>query len=354
MRPSIPSSITHLKRSGRVARLLATLLTIGLSAFLVIACEDPVAGPIALDGLLSTDSLDEAPPRLPDVSMERPDQSAQQEDMQVVDESPPPEDLSPPIDMEPMLVADGEVPMGDPCDPRLRAPACEPGFSCLPVPGGRVNQGRCVEGDGCSLTGISGCPDQTPYCHLRGRGTECTTPSMRGRGEVCLDEFNRALPCAEGLVCNFSVCVPPCDPTQDPDMQCGAGRACVDLTDQLGSNGGFCGAIGACDLFTNQGCEASQQCNFAVRTDDQELVYFCTTAGSKQEGELCQRGTQAQNDCASGLVCIGSPEGDSYCKRVCDTGGYQGPCPENQSCREILSQGGGVFLRSLGICVINR
>ena len=74
-----------------------------------------------------------------------------------------------------MEAPDGELPMdGDRCDPRLRAAACDPGFVCLPVPGGRIYQGRCVEGDGCAITGDSGCPEDQPYCHLRGLSTECT------------------------------------------------------------------------------------------------------------------------------------------------------------------------------------
>jgi hypothetical protein len=54
------------------------------------------------------------------------------------------------------------------------------------------------------------------------------------------------------------------------------------------------------------------------------------------------------------LICIGPPDADSYCKRLCDTGAYQAPCPENQSCREILSQGAGFTIRSIGLCVTNR
>ena len=182
----------------------------------------------------------------------------------------------------------------------------------------------------------------------------CTQPSVRGRGEVCLDEFNRALPCAEGLVCNFSVCVPPCDPTQNAGEQCGRGEECVDLTDQLEQVGGFCGAIATCDLFTNLGCEANQQCNFAVRPDDQKIVYFCSAQGSVAEGEPCQvQQGQGAGDCGPGLICIASPEGSNYCKRLCDTGAYQAPCPDGQSCREVLSQGGGRFIRTIGLCIVN-
>lgn len=350
----VPLLITPAKHIYLIWRRYLNSLVVALFALSTLACESAVAPPISLDGLVSADSLDQAPPPIPDMSPTPADRSPSPEDMRIRDQAPPPEDVSPPVDMEEERLPDGSPPMGDPCDPRLRAPACEPGFSCLPIPGGRVNQGRCVESDLCSLTGESGCPEDAPYCHLRGRGTECTQPSTRGQGEVCLDEFNRALPCAAGLVCNFSVCVPPCDPTLDPEEQCGQGRACVDLTAELGQPGGFCGAIGACDLFTNEGCEPGQQCNFAVRADDQELVYFCNEAGSQAEGEPCQRSAQVQSDCGPGLICIGSPEGDSYCKRLCDTGAYQAPCPENQSCREILNQGGGFNVRSIGLCVVNR
>ena len=336
------------------SRSLFTLMTLSVCAMLFMGCEDVVTAPISIDGLVVMNEPDRGPPAEIDQEIREIDRMPQPEDMRVVDMERAP-DMMLIEDMSPELLPDGEVPMGDRCDPRLRAPACEPGFVCLPVPGGRINQGRCVAGDGCMMTGESGCPEDQPYCHLRGRSTECTQPSTRGLGEVCLDDFNRSLPCAAGLVCNFSTCVPPCDPTQSSDEQCGSGRECVDLTDQLGHVGGFCGAVASCDLFTNQGCEANQQCSFAVRADDQALVYFCTEAGTVGEGEPCLSGQgQGPGDCEAGLLCIASPEGSSYCKRLCDTGAYQAPCPDGQSCREILSQGGGQFVRTIGLCVINR
>lgn len=325
-----------------------------LSLLMSVGCDSPPPPPINYDGLVTLPEPDVTPPQEDqDVSMvdrgpvTQEDMNPPPIDMEV------PEDMSPPRDMNPSNPLDGDIPMGDPCDPRLRAVACDPGFSCIPVPGGRVNQGRCVEGDGCALTGVSGCPEDLPYCHLRGRATECTQPGELGLGEACLDEFNRSLPCAEGLVCNFSICVPPCDPTGDIDAQCGQGKSCVDLTDQLGQIGGFCGPVAACDYFSGGGCTPEQQCEFAVRADDQEIVYFCTNQGNAEEGEACSLSGAGADACAQGLICISSPEGDYHCKRVCDTGAYQGPCPDGQSCREILSQGGGVYIRSLGICVIN-
>ena len=317
---------------------------------LIMGCETASLPPVSLDGLVALEE-DQAPPvqeMMSDIGrpVDRPppqdlgDVDPQVQDMQI-------------LDMEIDDGPDGEVPMGDRCDPRLRAPACDPGFVCLPVPGSRVYQGRCVPSDDCSIIGESGCPEDNPYCHLRGRATECTQASTRGLGDVCLDEYNRSLPCAEGLVCNFSVCVEPCDPQSTSDEQCGNNRQCVDLSNQLNQNGGFCGAIGSCDLFTNQGCEAGKQCNFAVRADDQKTVYFCSAEGQLSEGDQCSLSGTGADGCGPGLFCINSPEGSAYCKRVCDTGGYQGPCPDGYSCREVLSQGGGFFIRGLGLCVTN-
>lgn len=327
--------------------LSSVLLT--LSMLCGIGCEEAPPPPVSLDGLVNMMEPDIAPPldqMMVTIEMDRSLPARDQMmDMEVLDMEM--------LDMESMEGPDGGVPMGDRCDPRLRATACDPGFVCLPVPGTRVFQGRCVPSEDCSIIGESGCPDDAPYCHLRGRATECTQPSTRSRGEVCLDEFNRSLPCAEGLVCNFSICVEPCDPNGDIDAQCGNNRQCVDLTNQLNQPGGFCGAVGSCDLFTNEGCEAGQQCQFAVRPDDQQTVYFCTAEGQLNEGDECPLNGTAADGCSNGLMCINSPEGSAYCKRVCDTGAYQGPCPEGYSCREVLNQGGGFYIRGLGLCIIN-
>lgn len=325
------------------------VLLLGLSLHW-IACTDNIAVPVNLDGLSVLEDPDQNV--ISDQMLDMPMQDMMIQDQMQVDDQML--DMALPEDMEVIDAPDGELPLdGDRCDPRLRATACDPGFSCLPIPGGRVHQGRCVEGDACSIVGESNCPETEPYCHLRGGATECTQASQRMRGETCLDEFNRALPCAEGLVCNYSICVPSCDPTLASDEQCGLNRQCVNISENLNQNAGFCGAIGACDLFTNEGCDAGQQCTFAVRPDDQELVYFCTAEGQVQEGESCQLNGSGPQACGLGLICIGSVEGNPTCKRVCDTGAYQGPCPDGSSCREILSQGGGYYIRGIGLCVIN-
>ena len=329
-----------------------TLITLCFCLILSLTwsgCTDDILPPVNLDGLSVLEEPDQNTLIEPMPDMRVQDMMMQVQmpiDQMVLDMGE--------MDMEVVDGPDGALPMdGERCDPRLRAVACDPGFTCLPIPGGRIHQGRCVASDECSLTGDSGCPDTAPYCHLRGASTECTQASQRMLGESCLDEFNRALPCAEGLVCNYSVCVNPCDPMLPANEQCDNNRQCVNISENLNQNAGFCGAIGACDLFSNAGCEVGQQCTFAVRPDDQELVYFCTSEGLLQEGEQCQlNGTGAQA-CGVGLICIGSVEGNPTCKRVCDTGAYQGPCPDGSSCREILSQGGGFYIRGIGLCVIN-
>ena len=319
-----------------------------LLGFLFLGCTEAPTQPISLDGLVMIEELDMS--TAVDQMVDTQDMAAVVDQM-LVDQMVVDQMIS---DMELMDAPDGDLPIdGDRCDPRLRSIACDSGFVCIQTPGGRVHQGRCVEGDGCSIVGDSGCPENEAYCHLRGLSTECTQASNRMLGEVCLDEFNRALPCAEGLVCNFSICVEACDPSVPVDEQCSNNRRCVDLSEPLEHSAGFCGPIGSCNLFTNEGCDGDQQCNFAVRPDDNQLVLFCSTAGSLGDGEQCMIGESGAGGCSSGLVCIGSPEGFATCKRVCDTGSYEGPCPDGQSCREILSQGGGSYIRGLGLCVIN-
>jgi len=278
---------------------------------------------------------------------------------------PPPLDQGPPplLDQGPQAgaAAQGGAPSGgappdEPvsCDPRLRAQSCEVGSSCWPLPGGRAYEGECVAGDDCELLSQTGCPSERPLCQLDGRATRCVEPMEPPltEGMPCLTEDNRALPCAEGLICNLSVCVPSCDPSA-PESGCLEERRCVDLSERLGRPVGYCGFLGLCDPFTGLGCEPQQSCRFALRPDDQRLVTFCAAEGLAGEGEACVEGAEGAQACATGLICIGSGSGATSCRRTCDTGAYTAPCPLGQACRELLSLGPNLPIRGIGLCVTN-
>ena len=347
----------------RLARALAAPLTLTALLALAAGCNpDSALGDTSIDGLavlptpdMSSIAADAAPP--PDMSPPSPDLA------------PPPQlDMFiPEVDAGPAggagggALFDGGVPTGSPCDPRLHAAACEQGFVCTPIPGGAVYQGRCEEGDGCDLLTGEPCGGDAPQCQLSGLATRCGAPAPeRGLGQPCLDEFNRALPCAEGLICNFSVCTPACDPAADPAADppdpdaalCATGQRCVDLSGPLGRPAGYCGAYGECDPATHDGCAPDELCGFGVRPDDLRVVTFCTPAGARGEGEPCREGGALEESCGRGLLCLGAAAGGQLCRRLCDTGAYLNACPPNQACRERIVLG-GVPVYNIGLCITN-
>ena len=347
----------------RPARALAAPLALTALLALAAGCNpDSALGDTSIDGLA-------VQPR-PDMSSVPGGSSPPPQDM-----GPPPVDLAipPPLDMYAPdsspeggasggagALPDGGVPMGSPCDPRLHAVACEQGYVCSPIPGGQVHQGRCEQGDGCDLLTGDPCGGDAPQCQLAGLATRCGSPApARGLGQPCLDEFNRALPCAEGLICNFSVCTPACDPAADPAADppdpdaalCATGQRCVDLSGPLGQTVGYCGAYGECDPATHDGCAPDELCGFGVRPDDLRVVTFCAPAGALGEGEPCRDGGGLDESCGRGLLCLG-PMGGQLCRRLCDTGAYLNPCPSGQACRERIVLG-GVPVYNVGLCITN-
>ncbi|MEZ4468835.1 MAG: hypothetical protein R3F43_31515 [bacterium] len=67
---------------------------------------------------------------------------------------------------------------------------------------------------------------------------------------------------------------------------------------------------------------------------------------------LPDRGRRGDN-CAQGYLCVGPPDQQRFCKLLCDTGGYEAPCPERYTCREALATQRGP-VRGYGICFINQ
>ena len=248
---------------------------------------------------------------------------------------------------------------GAPCDPRLNARACDPGFFCVHVPQQRPNVGRCQEGDGCR-PGVDGdCPPERPYCHLKGGATVCTEVGAIGRGLDCVSDQDIPQPCEAGLVCNNSVCQVPCTPGEEND--CPDEGRCADISDRTGVDSGLCGPRN-CNWFTGEGCEANQKCSYSIRSDG-VLVGSCTllSGAGNGNGAPCETGTDRDGDgtrdagdnCAQGLYCVGPPGRERFCRLLCDTGQYEAPCPGTMACEERLATSSGA-VRGYGLCVTNQ
>ena len=344
--------------------LTTTIYTVLLFlSHFTVSCSEGVSPPIDYDGLVQL-TMDQDPPQdqiMEQTSSEEPvNQAPSNPSMQTSPMEMPSEDMSMmmniPMDMdapENSMMLEGDIPDGPPCDPRERAASqCTAGSYCVPVPGGRPHNGRCLDGDGCSLVGESSCPVETPYCHLHGQASVCRSEGTLEVGAPCVDDFLRPQPCAQGLVCNFSTCVPACDP-QVTDS-CPNEATCIDLSETINTSGGFCGSIGSCTLGTNTGCENEDRCVFGIRPDDRALITFCVPPGGQQVDEPCDLSVGSTLNCAGGLVCITTSNNEQRCKRLCDTGGYIAPCPRFQTCQELLGeQGSNQRLRGAGICITN-
>jgi len=279
---------------------------------------------------------------------------AQVPDAAEVDAAPAPVDAGPLVDAGPPLPDADVGPLDGPsCDPRLNAAACAPGSFCVRVPGAREYVGACQAGDQCVPGDPATCPDPArPHCALRGAATFCTAPGALEEGDPCINAQGIPQPCAEGLLCNNSVCQRRCDPGAAMSA-CDENWRCEDISAAVGVNVGFCQPP-RCDWFTSRGCEAGQKCSYTVRNDGQ-IVGSCTplAGAGNSESAPCDVNPGGGDNCAPGLVCTGPPDRQRFCRRLCDTGGYQAPCPERFRCTEALATQNG-RIRSLGICITNQ
>jgi hypothetical protein len=243
---------------------------------------------------------------------------------------------------------------GEACDPRLRAPACPPGQYCQHRPGAQPQFGNCQMGDGCRPGVAEDCPDPArSYCHLKGSATVCTAPGALEEGERCfIDDYDRGpQPCAEGLVCNFSVCQRPCT-VGGPEDQCPDTGRCADISERVGVPLGLCAPRG-CDWFDGTGCMPGEKCAYSIRAGG-VLVGSCfPEQGQNMQDTPCAFGDRGGDNCSQGLLCVGPPDQERFCKLLCDTGGYEAPCPERYTCREALATQLGP-VRGYGICFINQ
>ena len=235
--------------------------------------------------------------------------------------------------------------MVETCDPRRRSVACDAQSYC--EENSNV-EGVCVAGDQCSLVDGSGCDAQTPYCHLQGATSICTQAGTATRGQRCANDMsNVPIPCADGFVCDGSICREICDPAAQ--ITCDDGGRCVNLSERTGQSAGYCAEPG-CDFFTGSGCANGQVCRFNINTDP-SIIGSCRQRPLAPVG-INQPCDPTDDDCAQGLMCIRTRTGGS-CKRLCDVGAYRAPCPERESCREAiaLDEGNMIPVRSIGLCI---
>ena len=242
-----------------------------------------------------------------------------------------------------ILMVDMEVTAGG-CDPRLQANACEEGFFCRPS---SEFEGTCVQGSGCELSDSADCNDPNrPQCSLIGRATLCGPAGAGVSGDDCTGSVNGSVPCAEGYLCNGSICQAICDPSTGI---CEDQSRCADITDRLGQTVGLC-VERNCNIYSGAGCGANEVCRFAVATDG-ATVGTCRPSPvlARVIGERCVYGVD--DDCQQGLACVQAMSGD-VCRQTCDSGGYQVQCPQNEVCIEALENTAGV-IRGVGLCVTN-
>lgn len=230
------------------------------------------------------------------------------------------------------------------CDPRQMSNACDEGFYCRPS---SDFEGTCIQGDGCDLTTNAGCDDPNkPQCSLIGRATLCVPSGTGITGDDCIGGPNGVIPCAEGYLCNGSVCQQACNPMNET---CDDESRCADVSDALGQSTGLC-VERNCNIYTGRGCAGTEMCRFAVATDGM-TVGTCRPAPvpPRAVGEPCTYGVD--DDCEQGLACVQAMNGD-VCRQLCDSGGYQITCPDNEVCIEALQNAAGT-IRGVGLCVTN-
>jgi hypothetical protein len=262
-----------------------------------------------------------------------------------------------PVDMEPqvteidmgidldadVVAVDMEVTAGG-CDPRLMSNACDEGFFCR---ASSDFEGTCVLGDECLLTDHTGCNDPSrPQCSLVGRATLCGPAGAGIAGDDCTGGVSGVRPCADGYLCNGSICQALCDPQVSA---CEDQSRCADISDRLGQAVGLC-VERNCNIYSAEGCAVNEVCRFAVATDG-VTVGTCRPAPRfvKALGEPCTYGVD--DDCEQGLACVQAMNGD-VCRQTCDSGGYQIRCPDTEVCIEALENTAGV-IRGVGLCVTN-
>jgi hypothetical protein len=164
-----------------------------------------------------------------------------------------------------------------------------------------------------------GCPCGLA-CVLTSEGRKCTTPGTNGLGEACSENSD----CEPGLACLGSNGGNACTPYCDTDAQCTASVCWA------GSVPGTGACPHACNLATQTGCPAGQDC-FSLRgpsIDDGTIVRSALCGikpASGSPGTDCTNESNTNWICGPGLLCV-----NNRCEEYCDLAAPS--CPSGQSC----------------------
>jgi hypothetical protein len=199
--------------------------------------------------------------------------------------------------------------------------------SCESVPSGTYVP---AEGDVCDAIGQWACGDGEG-CYLGEEGAVCVPAGDKKCGESCTN----ANDCQPGMICVNNPGVPGvCRPICEVGGECSGDGQCAPLRgrDDLG----VCvlPVVGETCSVLEQNCPDGEACYLSG--EGQECV---VPGGMVGLGESCA----FANECAPGLVCVGSDAENSMCLSPCATDGSV-PC-EAGECAPI--QG----IDDLGVCV---
>lgn len=194
--------------------------------------------------------------------------------------------------------------------------------------------------DQCNPVTQMNCPSTQSKCVVEGGGgTECAPLNQDDRpvGSPC-----QGRDCLPGLACALptetstrAACVQVCDLTTGtgceplgPDDEC--------LNRLNGTNWGACATLEpACEPLTQAPCTPSQACQPLLRrTGVRE--FRCRTAGTGQENDACDTATKVV--CARNLVCIATPLGNAFCRRICDPARGNADCTGTRQCIRRVSE----------------
>jgi len=195
---------------------------------------------------------------------------------------------------------------------------------------------------GCNPLTSSEC-GATEQCYPGGSDTVCGAAGALTLKEPC----TKASECAKGLLCVADVCRKICDVSgKTAGAACPSGAVCSELVDggtqkPIGFNLGACFGGQSCNLVTNGGCPAGQNCSPLTVTSKECL----NATGKKSNGQACTK----DEDCLLGSLCIGPTANAQVCRQKCAA--PNGTCPGAQVCKQVVfGQAQTPAPDSLGVC----
>ncbi len=210
--------------------------------------------------------------------------------------------------------------------------------------------GMCPTGD-CDLVGNGCAAGQSCYFLLASADAGmpmplCDTSGTGMDGDACTNYTD----CADGYFClstgagTMGTCKHYC--CGRSDGACPTGETCaVEFTDRMGHDTGvgYCQFPDTCDLAAQTGCPAGEAC-YPNGNDGSVL---CIAPGTATEGQSCM----AINECAGGLSCFGTGDGDggvrNICMKLCDMAATPTGCATGQMCQSL---GSSSAFGTIGVC----